>query len=62
LVDALLHHAGPLGGILSDVLAWELGCPNMPLRSGLRPTVVEKIYIEALAWATEICRTLELAA
>src|ERR1700722_18186904 len=61
LVDALLHHTGPLGGILSDVLAWELGCPNMPLRCGLRPTVVEKIYIEALAWATEICRTLERA-
>jgi c-di-GMP-related signal transduction protein len=61
LVDALLRHAGPLGEILSDVLAWELGCPNMPLRSGLRPKVVEKIYIEALAWATEICRTLERA-
>lgn len=61
LASALLDHTGPLGSILADVLAWELGGADFELRSGLDPSVVEKSYVEALAWGTEVCGILEHA-
>jgi len=62
LVEALLHHAGRLGAILRDVLGWELGGHQVDLYSGVDPRTVERHYLDALIWATEICGTLLLAA
>ena len=60
LEDALLGHAGLLGDVLSDVLAWELGGKDLGLRSGLGLADVEQCYLGALAWATEVCGALDL--
>lgn len=61
LSSAILDHTGPLGSILADVLAWELGAKDLALRSGLDASLVEKSYIEALAWGNEVCAVLEHA-
>jgi EAL and modified HD-GYP domain-containing signal transduction protein len=55
LVDAVLQRGGMLGRVLSDVLAWELGGENLRLRSGLSLGSLERSYLEALAWANEVC-------
>jgi c-di-GMP-related signal transduction protein len=60
LEDALLGHRGALGGVLSDVLAWEVGGRQSELRSGLGLSEVAKCYLHALAWATEVCEVLDL--
>ncbi len=60
LEDALLEQSGVLGAILADVLAWEVGGENFQLRSGAAPADVEHCYVQALAWATEVCGVLEL--
>jgi EAL and modified HD-GYP domain-containing signal transduction protein len=60
LEDAILGHAGALGGVLSDVLAWEVGGRQFELRSGLGLSDVAKCYVDALAWATEVCEVLDL--
>ena len=49
-----------LGGVLADVLAWEVGGEQFRLRSGLGPADVEQCYLQALAWATEVCGVLDL--
>jgi EAL and modified HD-GYP domain-containing signal transduction protein len=59
LVDAVLEKSGPLGGILDDVLAWEMGGKDLRLRSGMSPASLEQSYLEALAWATGVCGLLE---
>jgi hypothetical protein len=59
LVDAVLEKAGPLGGILDDVLAWEIGGEDLHLRSGLDHASLEQSYLEALAWATGVCGLLD---
>jgi EAL and modified HD-GYP domain-containing signal transduction protein len=59
LVDALIEQAGLLGRILADVLAWELGGENLRLRSGLSLGSLERSYLEALAWSTEVCAMVE---
>jgi c-di-GMP phosphodiesterase len=61
LEDALLRHTGLLGGVLADVLAWEVGDGGHRLRSGAAPAQVQQCYLEALAWATEVCRAVELS-
>jgi EAL and modified HD-GYP domain-containing signal transduction protein len=61
LEDALLEHSGTLGGVLADVLAWEVGGENFQLRSGTAPADLERCYLQALAWATEVCRVLNVA-
>ena len=61
LSSAILDHTGPLGAILADVLTWELGAEDLELRSGLDTALVEKSYIEALAWGNEVCAVLEHA-
>jgi EAL and modified HD-GYP domain-containing signal transduction protein len=58
LVEALLRRAGFLGRILSDVLAWETGGQDLRLRCGLSLASLERTYLEALAWATEVCGLL----
>ena len=57
--EALLSHTGTLGGILADVLAWEVGGGDLKLRSTLSPADVEQCYLQALAWATEVCGVLD---
>jgi len=60
LEDALLGGPGPLGGILSDVQAWEVGDADK-LRSGLGELTMAKAYTQGLAWAVEVCGALEPA-
>ncbi len=62
LEDALLEQSGVLGAILADVLAWEIGGENFQLRSRAAPADVERCYVQALAWATDVCGVLDLAA
>jgi c-di-GMP-related signal transduction protein len=57
--EALLSHTGTLGGILADVLAWEVGGGDLKLRSALGPAEVEQCYLQALAWATDVCGVLD---
>jgi EAL and modified HD-GYP domain-containing signal transduction protein len=59
LVDALLNKGGVLGRVLADVIAWEMGGEELRLRSGLSLGSLERCYLEALAWATEVCSLLE---
>jgi c-di-GMP-related signal transduction protein len=61
VADALLGHTGVLGGVLADVLAWEVGGEELQLRSGLSPDKTGQCYLQALAWATDVCGVLELA-
>jgi EAL and modified HD-GYP domain-containing signal transduction protein len=60
LESAVLEHSGVLGGIMADVLAWEVGGENFHLRSGAPPEEVERCYLHALAWANEVCGVLAL--
>jgi EAL and modified HD-GYP domain-containing signal transduction protein len=60
--EALLAQAGVLGAVLADVLAWELGGESFQGRSGARPADVEACYVQALAWANEVCGLLSLSA
>ena len=60
LEGAVLEHSGVLGGIMADVLAWEVGGENFQLRSGAPPEEVERCYLHALAWANEVCGVLAL--
>lgn len=59
LIDALLEKSGVLGHVLADVLAWEMGGDDLRLRSGLSLGSLERSYLEALAWSTEVCGLLE---
>jgi EAL and modified HD-GYP domain-containing signal transduction protein len=60
LEDAILGRKGLLGGIIDDVLAWEVGsCAS--LRSGLGMVCIADAYLEALAWSTKICGALEVS-
>ncbi len=58
--SAVLTRSGILGGVLDDVLAWELGGGAFALCSPLGPAEVEQCYLEALAWANDVCGILEL--
>ena len=60
LVDALLSQTGILGDVLADVRAWEFGGENFHLRSGTSPALMERCYLQALAWATDVCGVLDL--
>ncbi len=57
--DALLKGSGVLGDVLADVLAWEMGGEGLCLRTGLAPASAEQCYLEALAWANDVCEVLE---
>jgi EAL and modified HD-GYP domain-containing signal transduction protein len=61
LEGALLSGEGVLGRVLADVLAWEVGGEGFPLRSGIAPADAERFYVQALAWADEVCGVLDLA-
>ncbi|HEV2368277.1 MAG TPA: EAL domain-containing protein [Acidimicrobiales bacterium] len=62
LASALLDHTGPLGSILNDVLSWEVAGQSgneLEISCGLSPEMVEKTYVDALAWGNEVCAVLE---
>ena len=58
--DALLCHTGALGGIVADVLAWEVGADQAQWRSGLSVADLGRCYLQALPWATEAYWVLDL--
>ena len=60
LEEALLGGTGPLGGIVGDVQAWEVGDAEK-LRPGLGELTLAEAYTEGLAWAIEVCGALETA-
>ncbi len=60
LEQALLQRAGGLGEILSDVVDWELNAWRSQTRSGLAPAVVGQCYLQAVAWAADVCEVLDL--
>jgi len=59
LVDALLHHGGPIGALLADVLAWEVGGEGVRRRGGADLMVLAKAYVDALGWTNDICKDFE---
>jgi EAL and modified HD-GYP domain-containing signal transduction protein len=58
--EAVVGRTGLLGGIVDDVLAWEVG-DNASVRSELGMEQVADAYVEALTWATNVCGALEAA-
>ena len=60
LEEALLEHKGLLGGIVSDVMNWEVGGDGL-LHSGLGIAAVSESYLDALSWTNEVCGALEKA-
>jgi EAL and modified HD-GYP domain-containing signal transduction protein len=58
--DALLCRTGALGGIVADVLAWEVGADQAQWRSGLSVADLGRCYLQALPWATEAYWVLDL--
>jgi EAL and modified HD-GYP domain-containing signal transduction protein len=56
--EAVLNHAGLLGKIVEDVLAWEVG-DNRVVRCGMAMEGVADAYVQALKWATTVCGALE---
>lgn len=58
--DAVVNRAGPLGQILDDVIALQVG-EDRPVRSGLHLAAMSEAYVESLAWATRACEALTIA-
>ena len=59
IVYAVVQHTGPLGRLLDDVLAWEVGGKGLRQSSGATLASMERAYVSALAWATEACSLVE---
>jgi len=59
VAHAILFHSGPLGGILSDVLARELGDMSALSRSEVGDDDVGECYLQAVAWANDVSSALE---
>jgi len=59
---ALLRRSGVLGGVLADVLAWELGGQALETESGLGFADLERCYLQALIWSNDVCGVLQLVA
>lgn len=59
LVAALLERSGVLGAILADVLAWEVVEDGGPFATRRNLAELAQSYVEALAWANEICASLD---
>jgi c-di-GMP-related signal transduction protein len=51
LVDALLTHQGLMGAILREVMVFERGQWQPAAFRGLKPEVIQAIYVEAVEWA-----------
>jgi EAL and modified HD-GYP domain-containing signal transduction protein len=59
LVDGLLDHTGALGRILDEVLSWERGIEGPSERPERDLVHLAESYVQALAWATDICKVLD---
>jgi EAL and modified HD-GYP domain-containing signal transduction protein len=51
LVDALLTHQGLMGSVLREVIAYERGAWQPLAFRGVKPDVIQAIYVEAVEWA-----------
>jgi len=51
LVDALLTQQGLMGSILREVILFERGQWQPAAFRGLKPEVMQSIYVEAVEWA-----------
>ena len=58
IIDALLHHRGAHGKILSCVLAYERGKWEDIHCEALSTTEIRDAYLSAMQWATEVSQTL----
>ena len=58
---AVLDRVGPLGWILADVVAYELGGDDLGFLSGVDGPSLEQGYLDALAWTNEVTGVLEAA-
>jgi len=62
IAQAVLAGSGDLGRILTDVCAWECAYSLPELSCGIDPLSAGAAYGEALAWVSQISRSVELAA
>ncbi|HET6794843.1 MAG TPA: EAL domain-containing protein [Acidimicrobiales bacterium] len=62
VASAVLDRAGPLGSILSDVVAYEMGGFEVGVHSGVDAMLLEQGYLGALAWANEVTGVIGAAA
>jgi EAL and modified HD-GYP domain-containing signal transduction protein len=51
LVDALLTQQGQLGSVLREVIAFERGTWQSAAFRGMKPEVIQALYVEAVEWA-----------
>lgn len=58
--EAVLGGAGPLGAVVTDVKAWELGAGDV-VASGLGHETLNEAYLQAVQWADEQCQVMEEA-
>jgi c-di-GMP-related signal transduction protein len=56
--EAVLQRSGILGAVLSEVLAQELGEAGPPVLPEMSAGEVSRCYLQALAWANEVCSVL----
>jgi len=51
LVDSLLTQQGMMGSVLREVIAYERGVWQPAAFRGIKPEVLQAIYVEAVEWA-----------
>ncbi|NOX08900.1 MAG: HDOD domain-containing protein [Gammaproteobacteria bacterium] len=56
--DALLHHEGPAGEILKQVIAYEQGLWSKVNNKGISTDQFTSAYLGALSWADETCKQI----
>jgi EAL and modified HD-GYP domain-containing signal transduction protein len=59
---AVLDHTGPIGGLVADVIDYQLGRPEAATRSGLGAAALQSACFDALAWGIEMTTGLDAAA
>ena len=62
LRSALLEAGGPLGRLVADVAAFQLGRPEEATQSGLADRVLSETALEALMWSVELTSTVAASA
>lgn len=58
-VDALLHRKGTAGEILTMVIAFEQGDWKTILKTSLPPDEIQRVYIDALQWSSNLIKEIE---
>ena len=59
--QAVLARSGYLGAVLTDVLAQEFGNVGASSLSGLSAGDISRSYLQAIAWANDVCSVLEVS-